>query len=69
MPPLPKLTALPDGSMCFTHGSTLVAITPNHCDRRRLRYWTPRVDGVAVAAAQSTPAIAARMAIAAIGRG
>lgn len=69
MPPLPKLTVCPDGSMCFTHAGVAVTITPNHCDRRRLRYWTPRVDGVAVAAAQSTPAIAARMAIAVLDRG
>lgn len=68
MPLLPKLTVLPDGSMTFTHGTTLVTIKPSHPDRRRLRYWTPRVDGRAIAAAASTPRIAAVMAIAALGR-
>lgn len=68
MPPLPKLTALPDGSMAFTHAGVLVTIVPSHDDRRRLRWWTAQVEGRAIAAAASTPMIAAVMAIAALGR-
>lgn len=69
MPPLPKLTALPDGSMAFTHAGVLVTIAPNHCDRRRLRWWIAAVDGRAITVAAGTPTIAAVMAIAVLGRG
>lgn len=68
MQPLPKLTALPDGSMAFRHAGVLVTIVPSHQDRRALRWWTPTVSGRAIAAAASTPRIAAAMAIAALGR-
>lgn len=68
MLPPPKLTALPDGSMAFTHGSTLVTVKPSHPDRHRLRWWIAAVDGRAITAAASTPRIAAVMAIAVLGR-
>lgn len=69
MLPIPKLTALPDGSMTFRHAGVTVAVVPSHADRRRLRWWTTTVSGRAIAAAASTPRIAAQMAIATLGRG
>lgn len=68
MPPLPPLTVCPDGSMAFTHAGVTVALVPSHDDRRRLRWWSAQVDGRAIAAAASTPRIAAALAIAALGR-
>lgn len=68
MPKIPALTTLPDGSMAFTHGTTLVTIIGSHDDRRRLRWWYAAVDGRAITAAVSTPRIAAQMAIAALDR-
>ncbi len=69
MPKIPALTTLPDGSMAFRHGTTLVTIIASHDDRRRLRWWSAQVDGRAITAAVSTPRIAAALAIAALRRG
>ena len=64
MPPLPPLHVAADGTMTFTHNGVMITIVPNHFDRRRLRYWTARIDGKAIAPACSTPTIAAALAIA-----
>lgn len=68
MPPIPPMTVQPDGSLAFRHAGVTVVLVPSHADRRRLRWWTPTVSGRAIAAAASTPRIAAAMAIAALGR-
>lgn len=55
--------------MTFTHAGVTVTLVPSHADRRRLRWWVPCVSGRAIAAAASTPRIAAALAIATFGRG